>query len=210
MQQSKVFGIGLSKTGTTTLNEALQILGYSALHYPVGLRGVEQHDAATDTPIADRFEMLDRTYPGSKFVYTVRQRDDWLRSCKTHWARSVDPREEVKELSERLYGTAQFDAELFEEAYGRHEKRVLDYFSKRMDDLLVINLCSGNDEWAALCSFLGKKVPDCPFPHGNRTKKDLEHYFDNVAWLPPGAKKQLRRIRRKTSRIFFSRSRRHP
>ena len=29
-----VFGIGLSKTGTTSLNDALEILGYAAFHLP--------------------------------------------------------------------------------------------------------------------------------------------------------------------------------
>lgn len=202
MDQSKIFGIGLAKTGTTTLTEALRILGYSAVHYPVGLQGIEEYDAATDNPIADTFEMLDRTYPGSKFIYTVRQRDEWLRSCKTHWARFVDKREEAKELRERLYGTAEFDEELFVKAYDRHEKRVRDYFSDRPADLLVVNLCSGNNEWAPICSFLDREVPDSPFPHLNTTKKEFDYRIDRIGWLPAKAKKQIRRIRRKTSRMF--------
>jgi hypothetical protein len=222
MHPSKVFGIGLSKTGITTLNEALQILGYSAIQYPVGLRGVEEHDAATDNPIADKLEALDQTYPGSKFIYTVRQRDAWLRSCRTHWARTTDRREEddkinersdgtvydydrrgeIEELRTRLYGTAEFDEDLFVAAYERHEKRVLDYFADRPEDLLVIDLCSGNDEWARLCSFLGKSIPDRPFPHLNTTNNDIDYRLDRLEWLPAQAKKQIRRLHRKTSRMF--------
>ena len=182
MSQSKIFGIGLSKTGTTSLCEALCILGYSAIHFPLGLRGVEEHDAATDTPIADKFELLDRRYHGSKFIYTVRQRDDWIRSCRTHWARFIDrgreTRQEVAELYERLYGSLEFDANLFEYAYERHAMRVLSYFSNRSDDLLIIDICSEKSDWEPLCSFLGKERPNREFPHMNKKKNLVKHYLD--------------------------------
>jgi hypothetical protein len=182
MRQSKIFGIGLSKTGTTSLCEALRMLGYTAIDFPLDLRGVEEHDAATDTPIADSFELLDRRYPGSKFIYTVRQRDEWVRSCKTHWARFIDcgceTRPEAVELFKRLYGTIDFDANLFVEVYDRHEMRVLSYFSRRPDDLLVIDICSGESGWESLCAFLGKEVPHSPFPHMNKMKAQFEWYLD--------------------------------
>ncbi len=182
MRQSKIFGIGLSKTGTTSLCEALRILGYSAIDFPVGLRDVEKHDAATDTPVADQFEWLDRRYHGSKFIYTVRQRDDWLRSCRTYWARRIDrgreTRQEVVALYERLYGSVDFDANLFKYAYGRHETRVLSYFANRPDDLLIIDICSGKVDWQPLCAFLGKERPDCEFPHMNKKKTLIKHHLD--------------------------------
>jgi hypothetical protein len=178
---SKVFGIGLAKTGTTSLCAALRILGYSAIDFPIGLRGVEHHDAATDIPIADSFELLDRRYPRSKFIYTVRQRDDWIRSCDTHWVRFIncgrETRPEAVELIKRLYGTIDFDATLFREAYDRHESRVLSYFSSRSDDLLVIDVCAGESGWKSLCTFLGKEMPNVPFPHVNKTKQLLEHHL---------------------------------
>ena len=183
MSQSKIFGIGLSKTGTTSLCEALRILGYSAIDFPVGLRGVEEHDAATDTPIAENFELLDQRYHGSKFIYTVRQRDDWLRSCRTYWARRIDrgreTRQEVVALYERIYGSVDFDKNLFKHAYDMHEMHVLSYFANRPDDLLILDICSRKGDWQPLCSFLGKERPDRKFPHLNKKKPLIKHYLDS-------------------------------
>lgn len=35
MSKQKVFGIGLSRTGTSSLNEALEFLGYRSIHFPL-------------------------------------------------------------------------------------------------------------------------------------------------------------------------------
>jgi hypothetical protein len=64
---------------------AIGILGFSAVHYPTSMQEIEFHDAATDLLVADTFEMLGGTYPGSKFIYTVRERTKWLESCRRHW-----------------------------------------------------------------------------------------------------------------------------
>src|SRR4030095_6669082 len=91
---SKIFGIGLSKTGTTSLANALQILGYKTrdnigvTNYVAGdlssidLDLVGAFDALTDTPIPSFYRELDKRFPGSKFILTVRARDEWLTSCK--------------------------------------------------------------------------------------------------------------------------------
>ena len=64
MRRSKIFGIGLSKTGTSSLTEALEILGFSAVHYPTSLHEIEIYGAAADLLVADTFEMLDTTFRG--------------------------------------------------------------------------------------------------------------------------------------------------
>ena len=77
----KVLGVGLSKTGTSSLSAALTILGYRTVHYPPldRLRELlDDSDAATDTPVACSFRELDRQYPGSRFILTVRDPDSWL------------------------------------------------------------------------------------------------------------------------------------
>ena len=56
MKPTKVFGIGLSKTGTTSLTSALGGLGYRAIHYPPLpdlRRTLADYDAAADTSDAD-------------------------------------------------------------------------------------------------------------------------------------------------------------
>jgi hypothetical protein len=62
---SKVFGIGLSKTGTTSLHQAFLALGLRSLHYPPlpDLAALmRSHDGATDTSVACCFEDLDSMF----------------------------------------------------------------------------------------------------------------------------------------------------
>lgn len=73
-----------------------------------------------------------------------------------------------RELRRQLYGTIDFDPDLFAQAYERHESRVLSYFAERPHDLLVFDICGGRTDWERLCSFLGVPVPTVPFPNTNR------------------------------------------
>jgi hypothetical protein len=168
MRRAKIFGIGLSKTGTTSLAEALEILGFSAVHYPTSMQEIELHDAATDLLVADRFEMLDVSFPGSKFIYTVRERNKWLESCRRHWRKKRAVDDFRRELRMRIYGTIDFHPDLFAQAYDRHESRVLSYFAERPRDLLILDICTGRTGWGELCSFLGEPAPSISFPNANR------------------------------------------
>ena len=65
---TKVFGIGLSKTGTTSLARALDIMGYRTRDYlgvtryiagdlsSVNLEEIDANDAFTDTPIPSFYQ----------------------------------------------------------------------------------------------------------------------------------------------------------
>lgn len=167
----KVFGIGFSRTGTTSLTEALTILGYDCVQMPFTMEEIDRHDASTDVSVAWRFEELDRTYPGSKFILTVRDIPSWLRSCEFHYTKRnrleyipEEMRDFIVDARRRAYGSEFFDPVVFEKAYHHHVERVSHYFKGRPRDLLVLSVCSG-EGWEKLCSFLGRPVPDSPFPH---------------------------------------------
>lgn len=162
----KVFGIGLSRTGTSSLTRALGMLGLRARHYFFDLDSIDELDAATDTPIARAYKLLDRRYPGSRFVLTVRDEAEWLRSCAEFFAERPEPDSEEEALALDLYGCVGFDADLFRTAYARHQDDVMAYFSDRPDDLLIIDICAG-EGFEQLCPFLGLPVPSKPFPHYN-------------------------------------------
>ena len=96
--QAKVFGIGLSKTGTTSLYAALDRLGFRsgtyrhlrALGLDAWFRGdfsgdpLGDYDALSDLPVGAFYRQLDRRYPGSKFILTHRDRESWLASCRSY------------------------------------------------------------------------------------------------------------------------------
>lgn len=163
----KIFGIGLSRTGTWSLTRALAMLGLRTCHFPVNRQQIDDHDALTDTPIAANFERLDALYPGSKFIYTIRNLDDWLESCRLLWLRRkavFDRSLLVTKIHRQLYGTSEFDPVRFAAAYRRHDDRVRSYFKDRREDLLVLDVCGGDAGWEPLCSFIGVPAPAAPFP----------------------------------------------
>lgn len=163
----KIFGIGLSKTGTTSLAVALNELGYNARHAIAGLEDIDTLDAVTDE-MATIYRDLDRKYPGSKFILTVRDEAPWLKSCGHHFRQAVPAEHPIHDVLVELYGTTVFDREKFLEGYRRHSQGVRDYFRDRPNDLLVLDLVSGGEGYPELCAFLGRPHPrEEAFPREN-------------------------------------------
>jgi len=180
IEKPRVFGIGLSRTGTQSLAVALRLLGYKTAHYPWTLEELHEHEAAVDIPVVMWFPFIDGCYSGSKFVLTTRSDSAWLESCKRHYAapwRRKKPQDwtanerEVARTDHAVYGTWQFDPILFAETKKRHEALVAEYFADRPDDLLIINLVehASQDVWVRLLEFLG--CDEIPFPWENRSER---------------------------------------
>lgn len=169
----KIFGIGLSRTGTTSLALALEMLGYSVIHFPHSMHDIERHDAALDTPVAANFIELDRRFPGSRFIYTSRSLEPWLASCCRFWQKYqeilFDQTPFIVDLHQRLYGGSSYDKQRFSTAYQRHTALVDNYFQSRPESLLTLNLTEEVEPWVPLCSFLGVPVPHTDFPASNQS-----------------------------------------
>lgn len=176
----RVFGIGLNRTGTTSLDAALWHLGWRSMHNPPAERMAngdfgmfstddEPYNAGTDVSVAACYRELDESFPGSKFVLTVRDAEDWLHSITRHFSRL--PRwsgeGDWKTIRERVYSSAWPSLEQFLAGYRAHLIGVATHFRQRPDDLLVVNLTVG-DGWEKLCPFLGVGVPQMEFPNTNR------------------------------------------
>ncbi|MBW2992555.1 hypothetical protein KY345_05030 [Candidatus Woesearchaeota archaeon] len=189
-KKQKVFGIGLSKTGTTSLTDALKMLGYSAKHFPMGMfrynnrkKGIvlnplyvrkysafgHRQIALTDICVSRFYKELDKKFPNSKFILTMRDKESWLKSCEKHtWTgRDIEiligRNNKITQLHLDIYGTLLFDREKYKAAYERHINEVREYFRGREDDLLRINIVNG-EGWEKLCNFLDKPIPKIPFP----------------------------------------------
>ena len=183
---AKIFGIGLAKTGTSSLDVALKILGYKSIHYPVSMEEIDRHEASCDLYVAYRFKELDRLYPGSKFILTIRDLNQWLDSCENHFGKKVNFSDLPPKLREFLqinrllsFGTKTYDRVLFKEAYQRHIQEVKDYFNRRPQNFLIMNISSG-EGWERLCHFLGCPIPDTPFPQENVACGSLEEMFRDM------------------------------
>ena len=181
----KVFGIGLSKTGTNSLTKALRIIGFRVVHYPTEMgpkliRQLRFWDGGTDITVASRFQELDKAFPGSKFIYTFRELDSWLESCRWHHRPERNaPRKAIK-IRIKVYGVAAFQEWAFRECWRRHDAAVRNYFKNRPHDLLIMDITK-NDGWDKLCPFLGKPIPTSEdgevreFPWLNKSNKDKKN-----------------------------------
>jgi len=194
MQQTKrehaarrrVWGIGLTRTGTTSLNRALRMLGYHSIHWPTtAMLLYGDIEAATDESVAVVFEYLDCRYPGSKFILTHREEAAWLTSTARHRDQhAARHRELLRTPPDRLdagrrdrwveimftqmslYGSVEFSADRFRAGYNRHHQRVREHFALRPEALLSLNICAG-EGWDKLCPFLEEMPPPERFPHAN-------------------------------------------
>ena len=175
-QRPKVFCIGFHRTGTKSLAAALKAFGYrvtgpngardpniadNALTLALGLAA--EFDALNDNPAAVLYKELDATFPGSRFILTVRSTQAWLASAVRYFGADETP------MREWIYGHGSpvgFET-VYRTRYESHNAEVTSYFEGR-SDLLVLDLERG-DGWPELCAFLGEDVPEAPFPHANRS-----------------------------------------
>lgn len=167
----KLFGVGLSKTGTTSLTIALNILGIRSIHYPPLPQLHElmkKYVGATDTPVGAYFRELDHLYPGSKFILTVRDKESWIRSATMEFEKVRPLASWQREVRRRAYGSVEWIPSLWASAFERHARTVAEYFCHRTDDLLEMNIVAG-EGWKPLCKFLKLPAPDVPFPWKNKT-----------------------------------------
>lgn len=181
MMTTKVFGIGLNKTGTTTLAECLKYFGYRHTSSNLELtrlvarqdldpvfRFAEAYDSFEDWPWPLIYRELDVRFPGSRFVLTTRSSPDvWLHSLKKH-ALLTGP----TEFREIAYGFATPDGHDAEHIrrYEQHNAGVRRYFAGRPHDLLEVCWETGSG-WSELAGFLGHSTPDLPLPHANRSDR---------------------------------------
>ncbi|MGD1907416.1 MAG: sulfotransferase [Leptolyngbyaceae cyanobacterium] len=162
-----VFGLGLGKTGTTTLWEALNILGWSPGYHNVVDWMIAFSPSSSDSPTAIRYKRLAMAYPQAKFVLTVRDRDSWLRSRDNQRRRRPGRSDQYADVRKYLYGTPNpTPAKDPWDRYQAHVAATRSFF-KGSGRMIELNICDG-EGWDELCPFLDVKTPATPFPWANR------------------------------------------
>jgi len=181
----KIFGIGLSRTGTKSLTAALQMLGYRIVHFPHDRKTINEltsgrlnftllkdKDGITDITVASYYAQLDKQFPKSKFILTTRDKDSWMKSVEKHFRHNplpkifpdVLPNQKARRfLRNVVYGSHVFNRERMSYVFDMHHKNVIHYFENRPDKLLVIDIPSG-EGWEKLCPYLNKPIVSKPFP----------------------------------------------
>lgn len=193
MAFSKLFGVGFHRTGTTTLERALEELGYSVIgmrdpewiafeeqDYETIRNAVDRHDGFRDMPWPLIYEWLEQTYPDARFVLTNRSTDSWVRSCRAVY------KDRPQRMFRLIYGFDSFagNEDRAASVYEDHLTAVRRYFADKPDRFLEVDFTAG-DGWEKLCGFLDEPIPDRPFPHANagaftlqaKVKRKLMQWF---------------------------------
>ena len=201
----KIIGAGVGRTGTHSLKLALNQLGLGPTYHmeeiifdmqrklpqwqavvagkPDWAAIFEGYNSAVDWPTASYYRELHAAYPDAKFILTHRTTDSWLDSFSgtiyqilsdleqapepmRPWLRMV-----VKALAKAGFELGR-DREQLGAAFEAHNAAV-----KAAIPAPRLLVFQAKDGWEPLCGFLGKSVPDEPFPRTN----NREEFWDKVA-----------------------------
>lgn len=183
VRASKVVGIGLPKTGTTSLGYCLRRFGYKHQTFDMDLalkvkrnqidevmKEAEKHESFEDWPWFLLYKEFDQKFPNTKFILTLRKDTaTYVKSLQGHHDREgirnndfIKPYwwDEVQGMDPH-----EWDYEKSAQRYERHNRAVLDYFQGRIDKDLLVVCWEKGDGWDRLCQFLNKRTPVEPFPH---------------------------------------------
>ena len=203
----KVFQIGFSKCGTSTLANLFHSSGVDSVHHDHGNLALSMYNnfSAGKPLISSKykdiwfftdmermygdpplnigmllFKELDKQYPGSKFILNIRDKQAWLKSRSKHTF--------MPNISMTLLEINQKTLKLSKEQvlakwakeWDQHHKAVKEYFKDRPNDLLVFNIDTDSPE--KLVNFFKENFHLDPTLYGHLNKTS---YAEKRELLPP-------------------------
>ena len=187
----QIVGTGLGRTGTKSMQTALNQLGFGPCHHMTEMfthpeafphwiaaaKGAQNWDvlfagykSMVDWPGVKYWRELVAYYPEARVLHTVRDPDQWFDSTQAtifnqaNLERIVQPGP-MSDFFTGLFGDMlpqMTDRAHMTDYYRRHDAEVRATVPK--DRLLVYEVGSG---WAPLCEWLGVPVPSTPYPSEN-------------------------------------------
>jgi hypothetical protein len=161
----------------------------------------ENYTAAVDIPTWIWYKELMEKYPDAKVILTMRDPDSWYKSVKRIHAHSeaviktivpteplqkrIDMADVIINKSELLNPETFVDEEYTKALYLKHYQEVMEKVPE--EKLLVMELGEG---WDRLCKFLGKEVPEVPYPKVN-SGDEFESFINGMSENPDLAEKKL-------------------
>ncbi len=171
MKDKIVINIGYGHAGTSSLNEALNILGYSSIHDADGdviydnisnnrniFDGfIPKYNAFTDYPFIDEkiLETMIEQYPEEYYVYTKRNYRDMYKSAR------------VMAINYGYKRPPLFTDWIKEQ---KEKQSYIESVLKNNLDLKVLefNVCDKGHGWSELCTFLNEEILNDKFPQLNK------------------------------------------
>lgn len=200
----KVVGAGFGRTGTKSLKNALEMLGFGPCHHmfevrenpdqlpfwAAAVRGeamdwdtvFANYNSSVDWPSAAYWRELSDQFADAKVLLSVRPVEAWVKSIHaTIYAslmkRGSDPQGADRDRREMVYELIMnqtFDGKLGD---ADHAKSVYEAHVAEVQRAIAPERLLTYDVaegWEPLCAFLGVPVPDEPFPLTNTTAEFKE------------------------------------
>ena len=180
----KIFGIGLNKTGTTSLRACFRAFGLSHMGCRRDLlkayrdqrlsdifRTTDKYSSFQDWPYPLMYRELNERY-GSRSLFILTKRaspEIWLDSLKSHCLNAHPVRNNQILAYGRSYPHGY--EEDFISLYETHNQAVESYFKAQGASDRLLTVCwETGDGWPELCEFLQFPPVDRPFPYANKRK----------------------------------------
>ena len=199
----RVIGAGLGRTGTMSLRDALNQLGFGPCYHMLEIirnPGYARHwarlaqgrpvdweevfagyQASVDWPACSYWRELAGHYPDAKLILTVRDPEQWFASTQRtifsdgHLEPFFAPGADPdwRLMIERLYGVTFHDR-------GQQREHAIAVFKAHNADVQRsvprdrLLVFDVAQGWEPLCRFLGVPVPELPFPRVNTTEDWLQ------------------------------------
>lgn len=194
-----VIGAGFGRTGTKSLKEALEALGFAPCHqmlevalnkdqlphWQVAAAGEQvdwnavfaRYRAAVDWPSCHYWRQLAAHWPQAKIILSVRPEQKWWESFENTIKITMDMRDHLPDphwsaisaMAHTIIAEQTFHAPL-------HDRQAaLAAYRRRTAEVLEeipphrLLVFDVAEGWAPLCRFLKVPIPDAPFPHSNST-----------------------------------------
>ncbi len=194
----KVIGAGFGRTGTRSLKEALEMLGFGPCHHMVEvfmhpeqvplwdkaavgeMKNWEEifatYNSACDWPSCSFYKELADFYPNAKVILSLRNPKSWYKSVSSTIMPAMKKPEPGQQarlpgiFGPRIIGEGTFHNDFSEANMIAAYERHNEEVKRTIprERLLVFE---AKDGWEPLCKFLGVPVPDKPYPLMNTTEE---------------------------------------
>ena len=203
----KVIGSGLGRTGTKSMQSALNLLGLGPTHHMVEVfahpesvplwieagagkpnwdKIFADYHAMVDYPGAHYWRELAAHYPNAKILHTVRDPDKWFDSTQATIFAPNSPTTTTGPMSpffDSFLGDIRahlHDRAFMTAHFRRHTEEVRRVIPP--ERLLVYEAGQG---WDPLCKFFGVPTPDAPYPSENSKAEFIARLAARTATNPP-------------------------
>jgi hypothetical protein len=185
----KVIGAGFGRTGTDSLREALNMLGFGPTHHMLEVNASDEqkrlwrahargdspgwdalfagYNSCVDWPSAHYWRELIAVYPDAKVVLTYRSPESWWESFEKTIVRGIEKSTDMASLGialirDQVFGGRPGDRE---HAIALYEANVAAVKATVPAERLLVHELG--DGWAPLCEHLGVAVPEAEYPSRN-------------------------------------------